>query len=237
MHGTGRTVSLLALGVAVVGLLVLLSAGPGTRFGLWHYRIGLLALRWAAYLGIGALVLGLGGLALGGARKAAALALLIAAAPVAIPVQFMRTVKALPMIHDIATDTDNPPAFAAVLPARGAQSNPVAWAGPEHAALQKAAYPDVQPLRVPEPPGPAFAKAASAARGMGWEIVAEDPGKGVLEATETTTWFGFKDDVVVRVTPEGTGSRIDVRSTSRVGKSDVGANAARIRRYLAAIAP
>jgi uncharacterized protein (DUF1499 family) len=235
MHRTGRALSLLALVAGVLGLLVLLSAGPGTRFGLWHFRTGLQGLRYAAYLGIAAAVLGLVGLALGGARGKAALALLAAAAPIAVPVQFMRTAKAVPPIHDITTDTVDPPAFSAVLPARGADSNPVTYAGAGLAAQQKAAYPDLQPLRLPDAPGPAFAKAASAAREMGWQIVAEDAGKGILEATDTTTWFGFKDDVVVRVRPEGAGSRIDVRSTSRVGKSDVGANAARIKRYLAAI--
>jgi uncharacterized protein (DUF1499 family) len=71
---------------------------------------------------------------------------------------------------------------------------------------------------------------------MGWELVASDSAAGRIEATATTPWFGFKDDVVVRVRPDGSGSRIDVRSVSRVGKSDVGANAKRIRTYLADIA-
>jgi uncharacterized protein (DUF1499 family) len=235
MNAHGRTVSLVALALGVLGLLVLLSAGPGTRLGLWHFRTGLGFLRYASYLGIGAALLGLVGLAMGGARGMAAAAVLAAIAPIAVPVQFMRTVKALPMIHDITTDPEDPPSFSAVLPARGTTSNPVAYAGAELAAQQRAAYPDIQPLRLPDPPGPALARASSAARALGWEIVSEDPGRGYLEATDTTTWFGFKDDVAVRVRAEGTGSRIDVRSTSRVGKSDVGANARRIRRFLDAL--
>jgi len=75
-------------------------------------------------------------------------------------------------------------------------------------------------------------RALAAARASGWAIVAADSAAGRIEATATTAWFGFKDDVVVRVAPEGTGSRVDVRSVSRVGKSDVGANARRIREYL-----
>ena len=67
---------------------------------------------------------------------------------------------------------------------------------------------------------------------MGWEIVASDPAQGRIEATATTFWFGFKDDIVVRLAAEGTGSRVDVRSLSRIGSSDVGANAQRIRAYL-----
>jgi len=70
---------------------------------------------------------------------------------------------------------------------------------------------------------------------QGWQIVNADKNKGVIEATEMTFWFGFKDDIVVRIAPQGSGSRIDIRSLSRVGKSDVGANADRIRKYLATL--
>ena len=71
---------------------------------------------------------------------------------------------------------------------------------------------------------------------MGWEVVDADVGTGVIEATDTTLWFGFKDDVVIRITPTTAGSRIDMRSLSRVGRSDVGANAARIRKFFAKLA-
>ena len=67
---------------------------------------------------------------------------------------------------------------------------------------------------------------------MGWEIVASDPKSLRIEATDTTPWFGFKDDVVVRLANSPSGSKIDVRSVSRVGKSDVGTNARRIKAYL-----
>jgi uncharacterized protein (DUF1499 family) len=70
---------------------------------------------------------------------------------------------------------------------------------------------------------------------MGWDVVAVDAGRGRTEATDTTRWFRFKDDVVVRVTPSGNGARVDVRSKSRVGRSDVGTNARRIRTYLAEV--
>ena len=81
------------------------------------------------------------------------------------------------------------------------------------------------------PPDAAFERALSAVHALGWELVADDTGAGRIEATDTTFWYGFKDDVVVRIRPDGGGSRIDVRSKSRVGRSDVGANAARIRAY------
>jgi uncharacterized protein (DUF1499 family) len=78
----------------------------------------------------------------------------------------------------------------------------------------------------------AFTRALNAARDLGWQIVAAVPAEGRIEATDTTVWFGFKDDIVVRVTPTAGGSRIDVRSVSRLGQGDLGKNAARIRAYL-----
>jgi uncharacterized protein (DUF1499 family) len=115
-------------------------------------------------------------------------------------------------------------------------SNPPEYAGPEVAAQQKKAYPDLAPIRLAVPPAQAFDKARAAAQALGWEIVASDPAEGRLEATDTTRWFAFKDDVVVRIRPDGDGSRVDVRSKSRVGRSDVGANAARIRAFREALA-
>jgi uncharacterized protein (DUF1499 family) len=72
----------------------------------------------------------------------------------------------------------------------------------------------------------------AAAEGMGWEVVGRDADTGRIEAVDTTRWFGFKDDIAIRVTPAGAGSRIDVRSKSRVGRGDLGTNARRIRAYL-----
>ena len=83
-----------------------------------------------------------------------------------------------------------------------------------------------------EPPDAAFKRALNAARDLGWQIVAATPDQRRIEATDTTLWFGFKDDIVVRITPTDGGSRIDVRSVSRLGQGDLGKNAARIRAYL-----
>jgi len=91
-------------------------------------------------------------------------------------------------------------------------------------------------VRLSAPPDRAFGQVEAAARGLGWEIAAAVPGEGRLEATDTTRWFGFKDDIVVRVTPALDGGRVDARSVSRVGRSDLGANAERIRAFLAALA-
>ena len=103
------------------------------------------------------------------------------------------------------------------------------------AALQREAYPDLQPLMLNVPPRQAFDRALATVREMGWDLVAADAAAGRIEATDTTFWMGFKDDVVIRVRATDGGSQIDVRSLSRVGGGDVGTNAKRIRAYLKAL--
>ena len=143
--------------------------------------------------------------------------------------------RLIPPIHDITTDTADPPAFAALLPAREAAPNGAAYGGARVAAIQATAYPDIAPRRLDVPPAAAFERALAAARAMGWTIAAADRGAGRIEASDRTPVFRFVDDIVVRIRPDGAGSRIDVRSVSRLGLSDLGKNAARIRRYLAAV--
>lgn len=115
--------------------------------------------------------------------------------------------------------------------------NPPGYDGPEVAAKQRLAYPDIVPLDLPLPVDAVFARALETARTLGWEIVAAEPAAGRIEAVDTTRWLRFKDDVVIRIAaraaPAGTAlTRVDVRSKSRTGQSDLGANAARIRRFL-----
>lgn len=225
---------------ALVAAVLLFASGSGTRFGLWAFPVGFRLLKWAAYIGLAAAVVALVGLVVPklragqGARLVVSLALGLCVA--AVPAYWISAARKVPSIHDISTDLDDPPAFVAVLPARGSDSNPVEHGGAAVADAQRAAYPDIQPLVLGLPPADAFALALRGARAMGWEIVAQDPAAGRIEATATTLWFGFRDDVVVRVTPADGGSRVDVRSLSRVGVGDVGANAKRIRAYLGRIA-
>jgi uncharacterized protein (DUF1499 family) len=138
----------------------------------------------------------------------------------------------VPPIHDITTDAGDPPAFVALMPARKASANGADYRR-ESFQLQRAAYAEIQPLRLEEKPDRVFQRARDAARALGWDVVASDATAGRIEATDTTAWWGFKDDVVVRVRAEGEGTRVDVRSMSRVGRSDLGANAARVRAFLA----
>jgi uncharacterized protein (DUF1499 family) len=163
--------------------------------------------------------------------------LILGAVLVYVPAQFFYMRYTLPPIHDITTDTDNPPAFSAVLGARAAEhARSVERRDPQLAQLQKAAYPDVAPLLTALPVARAFNEALIAAESMpGWTIAAADPTTGCIEASQQSRWFRFTDDIVIRVAGDGTGSRIDVRSTSRQGLSDYGVNAARIRAYLGAL--
>lgn len=231
----------LAMIVAALAILLLVGAGPGTRAGLWDFRTGLGLIRWAAYAGLAGAVLALIALAATRPRGAALWMLLttlvVAGAAAVVPWRWSQQAKRVPPIHDITTDTQDPPEFVAVLPRRSGAANPAAYGGDSVAALQRQAYPDIRPLRLAVPPDTAFARALATARAMDWEIVAADTSARRIEATATTRWFGFKDDVVIRVRPEAEGSRVDVRSVSRVGKGDVGTNAARVRTFLAQLAP
>jgi uncharacterized protein (DUF1499 family) len=158
--------------------------------------------------------------------------LIIGALVFGVPSYLVNEGRKLPPIHDITTDTDDPPAFVAVLPLRKNAPNPAQYAGAELAAQQKQGYPGLAPLVLPIPPRATFDLALDIARRAGWEIVAAVPEDNRIEATATTDWFGFKDDIVIRIKPAGTGSRVDMRSVSRVGRSDLGTNARRIRDFL-----
>jgi uncharacterized protein (DUF1499 family) len=233
-----RALRAAAVVLAAGAVIILLASGPGTRFGAWHWTAGLGMLRWTVYLGAAGAILAVVALALPRVRRGRsallAVALVGALAAAAVPLGFQQLARGVPPINDITTDPDDPPAFVAVVPLRAGTPNPPGYAGPQVAAQQRAAYPDLQPLVVALPVKDTFARAHRAAQALGWEIVGVDAAAGRLEATATTTWFGFRDDVVVRVLPAGTtGSRVDVRSKSRIGRGDAGANAKRIREFLA----
>lgn len=241
MRAPARVVAWVALSLALVAAAGAVAAGLGTRWEWWHFSTGFAVLRRSAQLGLGAGALAVlaGVLAAltrhSGVLVAAALGLAVGLIVAGVPWQMLRQARGLPPIHDITTDPDSPPGFVAVLDRRRDAPNPTEYGGPAIAALQRQAYPDIQPARFAAPPERVFARAETAARKLGWEIVATVPGEGRLEATDTTVWFGFKDDVVVRLTPIASGTRVDARSVSRVGRSDLGANAARIRRFLRAL--
>jgi Protein of unknown function (DUF1499) len=228
----------LAMGVACAAALLLMLAGIGSRFGWWPFRLGFTLLGYGAYGGAGAVLLGIWGVVLAGRKRQAAgivLALLAAAIGLvvaAVPVSWRLNAKKLPLIHDITTDTLHPPQFVAILPLRRDAPNPALYGGPEVAEQQKAAYADLRTEVLGLPAGRAFDLALATARAAGWRIVTAVPAEGRIEATDTTFWFGFTDDIVIRITAAGERTLLDIRSVSRVGKSDVGTNARRIRSYL-----
>lgn len=244
-RGTGRKplsrFALAALVLAGVVALVAALSGLGARWGIWHFRTGFQLLRWSAYGGVAVVLLSLVAVYRahpGGGRRGlwmAAAALVIGLVIVYVPWSWQRRARAVPPIHDVTTDLADPPEFVAIAPLRADAPNPLEHGGPEVAAQQREAYPDIRPLVLPLPRDRAFQRALDAAREMGWEIVAADPGAGRIEATDRTTWFGFRDDVVIRLTPLDGRTVLDVRSLSRVGGGDSGTNARRVRSYLAEV--
>lgn len=140
--------------------------------------------------------------------------------------------KSLPPIHDITTDTRTPPDFQAIVALRGADSNPLEYQGDSIARQQQAAYPEIKPIQTSLSREEAFRRAIKVATDLGWKIVAQNRNGGRIEAVESTLLWGFKDDVVIRIQPSDQGSRVDLRSVSRIGVSDLGANAARIKSFI-----
>jgi uncharacterized protein (DUF1499 family) len=232
MAVTGFLLSSIALSAAI-------GAGTGTRFGYWGFRQGFKFLNWAAYIGVAGIALSLGGAIFarpGRKRRGFLLAtfgIALGALSFGVPGNWYRIAKTVPLIHDVTTDTENPPGFVSILPLRRDAPNSAEYGGPEIAAKQRAAYPDIRTLETGISPAKAYEHALATARRMGWRIVDGNPVEGRIEATATTRWFGFKDDIVIRILPTSNdGCRLDIRSVSRVGKSDVGTNANRIRAFL-----
>ncbi len=141
----------------------------------------------------------------------------------------------LPDLYDITTDTENPPIFINMTFIRKASEHDLVYKD-EWADIQKEYYPDVKPLIVNVDFKQAYIEALALTREKGWDLVAQYPGSGVIEATARTPIFGLRNDVVLRITREKDNVRIDMRSCSRMGKSDHGENAERIKQFLGELA-
>ncbi|MGV9010018.1 DUF1499 domain-containing protein [Brevundimonas sp.] len=238
----------------------------GVRFGLfgWRFGLGTLVVEWAPRLILGVLALAviiLLAILVKAPRKGwlpALLAALIAGSALGYLAWVRSQSETIPPIHDVSTRPADPPRFGPVILAERSltpDANPIVsltlplsslnkYQGPRFAGMgdrtlgdvAAEAYPEVRPLTTTARPDAAFDAALAEARARGWVVVSQDPASGTLDATATSFWFGFKDDVAVRVRADDQGSVIDVRSTSRVGLSDLGANATRIEAYLAGVA-
>lgn len=240
----------IAMGTAILAVLLLVAAGPFYRTGLLPLLPALLSAAAGFLLFVLAFILGaIGFLAArrgsqARPRGAGALVILAGIASVAAGVWIVR-LRAAPPIHDITTDLAEPPAFKDVVPLRlmAQAANPPDYrrvqkmgaADIDVGDAQRRAYPDIRPLELSQSPSQVLRLAEHAARKLGWDIVAIAPGEGRIEATDTTRYFGFKDDVVVRVRGRPGGSRVDVRSESRVGLGDAGTNARRVATYLSTL--
>ena len=228
---------------AVIAAVLLPVAALGTKFGIWGFQIGFLGLAASSVLAVLGVVIGVVAIFVSRKRNMTSdqpsLFVGIGVSALILALMGMQFVQAsnVPPIHNISTDVADPPQFSAVVALRGEGSNPLAYDSAEIGPVQQAAYPWVKSLTLASAPGEALTQAVAALEEMGLEIVTTDPVAGIVEATATTFWFGFKDDVVVRVRASGSGSLVDVRSVSRVGVSDIGVNARRIGELLDHLKP
>ena len=245
-----RRLSWLALALSLGGVAAALVAALGTGGGAWSYRGGLGALRYALFAAIAGGVLAIAAFVTARGTRARTgpantLALIAAVLFTGYLGRQIATARSVPAIHDAATDLDDLPQFRTLtvrednLASIPDQERPELAAmnpGNRWKALHREAYSDLRPLRLPRPPAEVLSRAEQLARERGWTIAQVNKQAGTLEATATTLFFRFKDDVVVRVRSDPAragGSLVDMRSISRVGGSDVGVNAKRIRSFLA----
>jgi uncharacterized membrane protein len=242
-----RTVTWAALLLGVGAVVAALVAALGSAMELWGFRAGLTSLRYFFWTAAAGAVLGLIGLILTRRRAklmlANLVALVVALGFVLYLGDLVRTAKSVPAIHDVATDLDDLPQFSRLavradnlekIPDEGKPELKALPPEERWKAVHRAHYGDLRTVRLPTPPAETLRRAAALARERGWDVAAVDEFRGTVEATETSRFFRFKDDVVVRVKPApGGGSLVDMRSISRVGASDVGVNAKRVRAFLA----
>ncbi|MFK8029809.1 MAG: DUF1499 domain-containing protein [Gammaproteobacteria bacterium] len=216
-------------------LLVPLSVAS-VHFGLLPFEIGLSVFALACLLALVillVLVIALLIPRLGTQRKVNLKAMLPAVVPALLLVVLMGSAGDAPVIHDVTTDTEEPPEFVMGIAQRGEESNTLAIK-PDYIEQQKVHYPELKTLKSSLSVSEAFALASSVATELDWEIYNSDPDAGLIEASSTSFWFRFVDDIVIRIRPDGEGSAIDLRSVSRVGKGDMGVNAKRINAFLSA---
>jgi uncharacterized protein (DUF1499 family) len=235
---------ILAVITAILGLGFMATIFFGARFGLWEPIKGFQLYRTYFNM-IGFVILGAGVIAMlfhmvRAERKQAGLGGIICLIGIASLTPWMMRmvnppVRAAP-IHDISTDMVNVPQFEVIDDTRAGASNTLVYGGAELAAAQAKSYPDIAPLQTDLSPEAAFERALSVAADMGWDVVATDDERLRFEATARTPVFYFADDIVVVVTPEGDAARVDMRGVSRIGRSDQGVNAARIRAFQRAFA-
>jgi uncharacterized protein (DUF1499 family) len=234
--------------LAVILLALYPLAIMAARLDITHFRNSFLIFIVSALIGFIVLVLSIFKLSKG--QDSESKALLISIVLTAIPLGLLGSniikARTLPFIHDITTDIQNPPQFVAAVTDRTSDDHPVDYEGDAVAQLQVAGYPNLTTLELNQPVESVLAQAQNVVKDLGWVVLASNTTQSpfTLEAVDESFLFGFKDDIVIRMeaftTPEQNvdvpaKTRVDVRSMSRVGKSDLGANAARIESFLEAL--
>ncbi len=233
----------------VIALVALPLGALGTKFGVWTFQGGFLLLAVGVVLATIVFFLGIvGGVYAhvkkrGPDRNDCLIGAVIGVVILGVMGSNAMTAFSVPPIHNISTDTSNPPQFDQLATLRETlraenpdMINALAYDTENLPQQQQAAYPQVKPLISSTAPDEMLERAASVVEDLGMELVQANRQRGIVEATDTTFWFGFKDDVVIRVRAEGAGSVVDIRSVSRVGQSDLGKNAERIMAILGALA-
>jgi hypothetical protein len=233
----GNRLVVVGLLVAVASAAAMVFSGIGYRLDLYHFRVGFTILRWAFWFALAGALLSVAGFAIARDRSrgtivAAIIGVVVGVVTAYVPWSWKQTADSLPYIHDISTDTANPPEFVAAARLRKAGDHPVTYDGKEVADLQQKAYPDLVSLTTKAPAEKVFEAAKAAIASMGMQLSEADAVQGRIEATQTSLLYGFTDDMVVRVASGADGTKVDVRSKSRVGRSDLGQNAKRIRVFL-----
>lgn len=221
--------------VSLSAFLLVALPGPLYKYGVVDLGTAFTGFKFGVFAGIATLILLV--LQILFKRKTVTLgstimALLLSTIAIAIPLSMLNKGKSVPPIHDISTDLVNPPEFVAIAPLRADAPNPVEYAGVEVATQQRAAYPELQTLNYPQSKSELVEATKQAIDHLGWQLVNIDADQGIIEATDRTMWFGFKDDVIVRITDNGSERLVDIRSKSRVGGSDLGKNAERIHGFI-----
>lgn len=225
--------------MACVAAIIVASAGPLHRFAGLENEPAFAVFRYGFYFAVAGVALGVATIVPtrpGDRRRgflAALLGIVIGVAAAYMPLTWFLHAQQSPELNDITTDTNSPPPLVVTLQLRRGASNPATYPGANAAVLQRAAYPDIVPVVLSVPPAEAFKKVDAVATEMGWDVVARAPADGRIEAIATSIWFGFRDDIVIRIRPDGASSKIDIRSKSRDGESDLGVNAKRIREFVA----
>ena len=229
LGGWSLRVCLAGIGLAVISIVLF-------RLGLIGHLAALGGLALMGLLALLALALAIIGLITGSggdrrANQTALIALLVSLFIAYGPLTMARKLDSVPLINDISTDLVNPPVFITVPNIRAANDNKLTLDS-ERLAKQQAFYTSLTGLDSALSPQAAFGRALDLTNARGWDVVTAKPADGHIEATATSVIFGFKDDIVIRIAPKNSGSKIDMRSASRLGRSDLGVNAARIEAFL-----